>query len=415
MSSSSSSALLFVSLLAAVVMPVLGYAAAQKRRAERAQELAASSLQAEAAAKGREEALRKERDALAALLEGQPDPVLAVGRDLTVFFANRAARLLFRRDAEAGHPDGQAQEGSAGRDEFVGRTAIDVVRDYEIHKLIEEGIARRREVAGTVEFEGEPQRIFRVMVAPVESAGFEGVVCAFHDETALWRLERVRSDFVANVSHELRTPLTAIHGFIETLQDTLHKHPERALRHLEIMHHETSRLTALINDLLHLSRLEAPGVQLNLEELDLAAVGRDVAELCRRAAEQKGLHLTFSAQGELPVIRADEGLVRQAILNLIDNAVKYTEPGGRIHVSVDRDGDGVRLLVKDTGVGIPRDSLTRVFERFYRVDKARSRREGGTGLGLSIVKHIVESHKGRLHIESELGRGTTIGFTLPAA
>nr|MBO2503707.1 DUF202 domain-containing protein [Thermoanaerobacterales bacterium] len=122
--------------------------------------------------------------------------------------------------------------------------------------------------------------------------------------------------------------------------------------------------------------------------------GRDVAELCRRAAEQKGLHLTCSAQGEYPVIRADEGLVRQAILNLIDNAVKYTEPGGRIHVSVDRDGDGVRLLVKDTGVGIPRDSLTRVFERFYRVDKARSRREGGTGLGLSIVKHIVESHKG---------------------
>jgi len=154
--------------------------------------------------------------------------------------------------------------------------------------------------------------------------------------------------------------------------------------------------------------------QLNLEELDLAAVGRDVAELCRRAAEQKGLQLSFSAEEGLPLIRADEGLVRQAILNLIDNAVKYTEPGGRVHVAVGRDGEGVRLLVKDTGVGIPRDALTRVFERFYRVDKARSRREGGTGLGLSIVKHIVESHKGRLHIDSELGRGTTIGFTLPA-
>lgn len=405
---------LFFSLLAAACVPLIGYARAQKRRAERAQQLAESSLRAEAAAREREEALRKERDALAALLEGQPDPVLAVNRDLTVFFANRAAQRLFQSASPGGPRHGQVEGGAAARGECVGRPAVDVVREHEIHTLIEEGIARRREVAGTVEFEGEPQRIFRVMVAPVESAGFEGVVCSFHDETALWRLERIRSDFVANVSHELRTPLTAIHGFIETLQDTLHKHPERALRHLEIMHHETSRLTALINDLLHLSRLEAPGAQLNLEELDLAAVGRDVAELCRRAAEQKGLQLSFSAEEGLPLIRADEGLVRQAILNLIDNAVKYTEPGGRVHVAVGRDGEGVRLLVKDTGVGIPRDALTRVFERFYRVDKARSRREGGTGLGLSIVKHIVESHKGRLHIDSELGRGTTIGFTLPA-
>ncbi len=339
---------------------------------------------------------------LDAILQSQPDPVIAVDRHLNLLFANKSAEELFRRG------DGEGSD-------LVGRPAMEVLRDHELVASLRTGVASRQTATATLEVGNEATRIYHLTVTPINVATHDlvGAVCVLHDQTALRRLERIRSDFVANVSHELRTPLTAIHGFIETLQSGSHKDPNRLTRYLDIMHQETTRLAALITDLLHLSRLESPDADLNVEPVDLSELASGVVELYRRPAETKNLHLTMEREAGLPNVRADAGLIRQALLNLVDNALKYTESGGQVNVAIARDNFGVRATVSDTGVGIPPNALDRVFERFYRVDKARSRKEGGTGLGLSIVKHTVESHRGRMGIESVPGEGTSIWFSLP--
>lgn len=344
--------------------------------------------------------IARERAILEAVLQGQLDPVLAVDQDLVILFANRSmARLA----------------GAEGSAELIGRQAGDVLESSSLLALLRRGVESRRPTAGTYEVTREQHRTYQVTVTPleVEVHGVRGAVAVLHDQTALRRLERIRSDFIANVSHELRTPLTAVHGFIETLQNGSYKNPERLKRYLAIMHGETTRVIALINDLLHLSSLESPDKVLNLERVDMRELAASVVELYRRPAETKGIALSIKAPRSLPRVMADPALIRQALLNLVDNAVKYTEPGGSVTVGVERDEGGVRVIVTDTGVGIPPDSLDRVFERFYRVDKARSRKEGGTGLGLSIVKHTIEKHQGRLGIASTPGQGTTIWFSLP--
>ncbi len=348
------------------------------------------------------ERLEQKRARLEGILEAQPDPVVAVDQAKRVIFGNGPARALF------GGPNG------AGEDSLLGRPAQEALRDRSVVALITKAIAEGKTATGAIGIGDSPETIYHVTATPVLRDGEAiGAVSVFHDQTALRRLERIRSDFVANVSHELRTPLTAVHGFIETLQDGSYKDPARTLRYLDIMHAETTRLTALISDLLHLSKLESPERALSMEPVDMVNVAREVVELFRRPAEAKGLTLDLEAAPHVPAVRADAALIRRALLNLVDNAIKYTEAKGSVRVKVERDPIGVRVSVSDTGVGIPPGSLGRVFERFYRVDKARSRKEGGTGLGLSIVKHTVESHKGKLDIESQLGKGTTIWFSLP--
>lgn len=347
--------------------------------------------------------LSRDRATLEAVFESQPDPVIAVDARMKLIFMNGPAKALFGRRIHEG-------------DGLGGRPAMEVLRDHEVVSLLTDAIALGESVGGTLDLDAEAERIYQATATPIEDeAGrIGGAVCVLHDQTALRRLERIRSDFVANVSHELRTPLTAIHGFIETLQNGSYKDPERVSRYLQIMHGETSRLIALITDLLQLSRLEAPESVLTIEPIDIPELAKSVVELFRRPADAKGLSLAVDTEADLPEVRGDGALIRQALLNLVDNSVKYTEPHGSIRVHVGRDDVGVRVTVSDTGVGIPADSLERVFERFYRVDKARSRKEGGTGLGLSIVRHTVESHKGRLDIASTPGKGTSIWFSLPA-
>jgi two-component system phosphate regulon sensor histidine kinase PhoR len=237
-----------------------------------------------------------------------------------------------------------------------------------------------------------------------------------NDVTRLKALENIRRDFVANVSHELKTPITSIKGFLETLREGALKDPEHAERFLDIIIKHTDRLTAIVDDLLSLSRIErdAEKGEIALQDLRIAEVLDAVSKACRKRAQLKNIKLECEADDTI-VAQINATLLEQAIVNLVDNAIKYSEPDQTVIVRAEKIGDEVVIKVVDEGCGIPRDHLERIFERFYRVDKARSRKVGGTGLGLAIVKHIVSAHGGRITVESSVGRGSTFSIYLPVA
>jgi two-component system phosphate regulon sensor histidine kinase PhoR len=260
------------------------------------------------------------------------------------------------------------------------------------------------------------ERWLRVNAAVISnSAGErEGTILVFHDLTRLKQLERTREEFVANVSHELRTPLSLIKGYVETLLDGARNNPEVAERFLKIIERNANRLDLLIQDLLTISALESGRMKLNLQPVALRQLVEKVFSDLHAKAENKNVSLI----NELPELAASADVNRldQVFANLVDNAIKYGRASGSVRVGGEKMDDGkLEIFVRDDGPGIPPESLDRVFERFYRVDKARSRDQGGTGLGLSIVKHIVHAHGGDVRCESELGKGATFFFTLPAA
>jgi two-component system phosphate regulon sensor histidine kinase PhoR len=236
-----------------------------------------------------------------------------------------------------------------------------------------------------------------------------------HDITELRRLEQVRTEFIANVSHELRTPLTAIRGYLETLSSGALDDPEHARRFLGIALRHTERLGRLLDDLTDLSNIELGRVRLTIAPIPVDAAVESAIAIVAPRAEAGQVTLERQVPADLSPVRADHDRLVQILINLVDNAVKYTPPGGRVRVRAERAGDRVLVSVEDTGIGIPAGDLPRVTERFYRVDRARSRELGGTGLGLAIVKHLVLAHGGELRIESEPGRGTSVRFALPVA
>jgi two-component system phosphate regulon sensor histidine kinase PhoR len=240
-----------------------------------------------------------------------------------------------------------------------------------------------------------------------------GSILVFHDLTRLRQLENTRQEFVANVSHELRTPLSLIKGFVETLLDGAKDDPELAGRFLRTIEKHTDRLTYLIEDLLTISRLESGQIVMNLHEVELRQEAAKVIEDLQARATGKNARLQNEVPAELTA-RADTDRLQQVLFNLIENAIKYGRMEGTVVIGGKRDAAGkAELWVQDNGPGIPADAKERVFERFYRVDRARSRETGGTGLGLSIVKHIVQAHGGEVWVKSELGQGATFYFTLP--
>ena len=241
----------------------------------------------------------------------------------------------------------------------------------------------------------------------------EGMVIVSHDETQSVRYQEMRKEFVANVSHELRTPLTAIKGFAETLKDGALHDPERGPRYLSVIEKHADQLTNLINDLLELSRLDNHADLPRSAPVDVGqAIGRAV-ELLQPAAERKRHTLAVAIDPHLPLVAGNTDYLERAVANLLDNAIKYTPEGGRISVSASADGAFARIDVTDNGIGIPADDLPRIFERFYRVDRSRSRDMGGTGLGLSIVKHVAQAHRGTVEVSSTPGVGTTFHLKLP--
>ena len=235
----------------------------------------------------------------------------------------------------------------------------------------------------------------------------------FHDTTRIQKLENVRRDFVANVSHELRTPITSIKGFVETLMDGAMNEPESLKKFLGIIAKHSDRLNAIFSDLLTLAQLEAreEGEELGLEVCSAAAVARAAVEACSLRAAERKAQVSVEVPEDVQIL-AKENLIEQALVNLIDNAIKYSDNQAHVTISARPEGELVRLSVSDTGPGIDKQHLPRLFERFYRVDQGRSRQMGGTGLGLSIVKHIAQVHGGKVEVDSVLGKGSTFSLVL---
>ena len=346
--------------------------------------------------------LEQEQAKATAVLDAMVEGVIAVdGRD-QILVINERARAMFGLGAQR-----------AERKPF-----LEVIRNADLHEVFREsraageGTVSRRELRLT----SPAARRLQVNAVPLRLAHNEvGVVMVLHDVTELRRLEQVRTEFVANVSHELRTPLTAIHGYLETLLGGALEERENARRFLEIVFRHTERLGRLLNDLTDLSNIELGKVALRLEAVRLDEVVESVLAIIRPRADAGGVTVTADVPAGLPLARADRDRLSQILINLADNAVKYTPAGGSVAVQAREVAHGcLEVVVADTGIGIPPADLPRITERFYRVDKARSRELGGTGLGLAIVKHLVLAHGGELRIESEPERGTTVRFTLAA-
>ncbi len=296
-----------------------------------------------------------------------------------------------------------------------GRDIHEIIRDRSFHQLLAEALAQNRLVQGDFVVRQPVERVFDTHCVPL--AGFAeapaGTLVVLHDVTRMRRLENVRQDFVANVSHEIRTPLTAIKGFVETLMQAA-EDPEERRRFLGIIQRHVNRLNDILEDLLALARLEQRGEKaaVTLETTPLRGVIETAAQLVQWKADARGVRLALDCAPEITV-RVDATLLEQALINLIDNAVKYSPDNETVHVVAVQADDELQIRVRDHGPGIPQKYQPRIFERFFRVDKARSRKVGGTGLGLAIVKHISQVHGGRVTLESSSGRGSTFTIHLP--
>jgi two-component system phosphate regulon sensor histidine kinase PhoR len=299
------------------------------------------------------------------------------------------------------------------RGSLVGLSAIEAFADHRAEQLV---AAARRDGAAEGELSLRDDPAARVLLRARRSPD-DGVLVALEDRSELRRLQQVRTDFVDNVSHELRTPLTNMRLLVETLGLELEgERVEPAIRErVAAIDRETAHLVELVNDLLDLSRLEQRADQLKLETLEIGPVVASALDRIRPFAERQQVVLRNEVSADLPRVRGDAARLGQLLLNLLHNAVKFSPPGSSVMLSSRPEGSAVVISVTDSGTGIPRADLERIFERFYKVDRARTRSAGGTGLGLAIARHIAEAHGGRIWAESEEGRGSTFSFSLPAA
>lgn len=296
-----------------------------------------------------------------------------------------------------------------------GHHLIEVIWNYTLDemagKVIETGEVLSREIS----FDHLNNRILDVIVSPLfnEKGEIRGAIIVFADITERKKLEKVRQDFISNVSHELKTPLTSIKAMVEVLLEGGAEDSKLRKDFLENINQEVDRLSRLVNDLLLLSRLESDKGFLNPVPTDFVTLVTRAVSRFQPRAMKEGLTLSLDIKGDIPPLNVDVNYIDQVISNLIDNAIKYTPSGGKIGITVEDVGKEIKVSVKDTGIGIPKEDLPRIFERFYRGDKSRNLSLGGVGLGLSIVKHIVEAHGGKVGVESDLGKGSTFYFTLP--
>ncbi|QAY68429.1 two-component system histidine kinase PnpS [Paenibacillus protaetiae] len=299
--------------------------------------------------------------------------------------------------------------------ELVGRHYTEAKQQYELAQMIQECLQTGKLVRDEITFYFPEERLLELNLVPVhpDTSEFAGVLLVLQDVTAVRRLERVRSEFVANVSHELKTPIAAVKGFAETLLSGGVKDEETARSFLQIIFDESDRLNRLISDILELSKVESRRVPLVFSPIEMESFINKTVKVIESQAAKKLIQLNVSLEEGL-YVEADEDRLRQILMNLLANGISYTPEGGKVFVRVESlDEDHISIAISDTGIGIPKKDLPRIFERFYRVDKARSRSSGGTGLGLSIVKHLVELHKGTISVASELGEGSTFTIVLP--
>ena len=339
---------------------------------------------------------------LSSVMSQMQNGIIAVDQNLNVIYITPVAKKLL---------------GIVGNPEY--RNISEVSRDVKLDEVFTEAMRQEgvytNEVAARTAV-GRGHRPLRLYVSPVRrEEQVVGALAIVEDITELRRLEQVRTDFAANVSHELKTPLTSIRGFVETLQAGAIDNPEMAHKFLNIIMMETERLTRLINDILSISKLESGDDEVTIERIRLDKKAQDVCDMLSIHAQEKQITVNCST-GNTPVyIMGNPDRVEQLLINLTENAIKYNEPGGSVTVQVFANDKEANVTISDTGIGIAEENLPRLFERFYRVDKGRSRQMGGTGLGLAIVKHIVRSMDGEIEVHSKLGEGTEFLVTLPLA
>ena len=333
-----------------------------------------------------------------ALFNSMSEGVLVLDRDGKILLANRSLEKLLGRSLAV-----------------RGQTVMEALRLHELSEVVER-LAEEGTVLGLqLDLPELNARFLEVNATSVlgQFGERQGAILVFHDLTRLKQLENTRQEFVANVSHELRTPLSMIKGFVETLLEGAKDDPVVALRFLRTIEKHADRLTYLIEDLLTISRLESGQIVMNLQRVELKDIAQRVVDDLQARAAEKGATISNLVPENLSA-RADADRLEQVLFNLVDNGVKYGRNQGRVTIGGQRRPDNkVEVSVRDDGPGIPPEARERVFERFYRVDKARSREKGGTGLGLSIVKHIVQAHGGEVWVQSETGTGTTFFFTMP--
>ncbi len=351
-------------------------------------------------ARSQMQTIQRDRNQVLAILAGMAEGVVAVDVAERIVHLNEAAAVILR----------------ARRQGATGRRVREITRVREVSEALAAALHQGEEVSREIRLPGtSPEQVVRLHAAPLKGEGdlSTGAVAVLHDITELRRLEDVRRDFVANVSHELKTPLTAIGAMVETLLDDPEMERDTRQRFMERIRDQAARLSAMVQDLLSLSRLESSEQPLRREPVELGGLVETLAASLRPEAERRGLSLEV-ATGDAPLsVYGDPEALRQLAANLLDNALKYTPSGGRVTVRAGRDGGGVTLEVQDTGPGIELQHQERIFERFYRVDRGRSREVGGTGLGLSIVKHVARAHGGAVAVRSAPGQGSTFTVRLP--
>ena len=341
--------------------------------------------------------LTEERNLSSAILGSMVEGVAVVNASERVLFSNPSFALILGLNASP-------QPGSG---------LVEVIRQTELIEAVRKVLKGEPRVESEIVTGTLRQHFFAATVAAVRTTQANGAVVVLHDITDLRKLERVRRDFVANVSHEFRTPLTAIQGFSETLLAGAMNDPQNRDRFLGIIVEHARRLARLTDDLLMLSKMDADRLELEIRRLPVEQLVGSCIETAQPRAIEKDLRLSVNLGKNLPDIAADRRRLTEVLQNLIDNAIQYTPAGGQIMVSGEATDSEVVITVSDTGIGIPQADQPRIFERFYRVDVARSREVGGTGLGLSIAKHLMEAHRGRLWVESEVGHGSQFHFSVP--
>ena len=342
-------------------------------------------------------AVRDERDHLKAILSSMSEGVLVVGGDGRARLVNPAFRVLFDLHQE----------------DVTGRPVLELIRQTELARIVDDTLRLGDSQGGQIDLH-TPERRTLLLASAALAGGERGAVVVARDTTELTRVADMRRDFVANVSHELKTPLAAIRAYSETLRDGALDEPPTARRFTERILLQCQRLQALLDDLLTLSRLESVApAQSEREPVDLQAVLHRAADVLSSAARERRVRIEIEAPGRIPPVLGDPEGIERLVLNLLDNAIKYNRPEGHVTASLSQSDGQAVLEVSDTGIGIPQDSLARIFERFFRVDKGRSREEGGTGLGLAIVKHVAQAHGGQVEVESRIGKGTTFRVRLP--
>lgn len=342
-----------------------------------------------------------ERNRLDTILRGMGEGMIVTDTSGNITLANPAFRAIF-----------------ALVEELEGKSLLEITRQPAMHNTLKRTLESREETVEEMSVLVPEEKHLLTHWVPLREEGeLLGAVAVFHDISDLKRLEGIRKDFVANVSHELRTPVSVIKGFAETLLnegDALH--PEKKTRFLNIIHNHAERLASLISDLLTLSRMESGAMELEPAPVNILGAVTRAFRLMERTAEEKGISLIPAPSLEdTPHALADAAKLDQVFINLLDNGVKFTPAGGSVTISAVQLDSLIKINVTDTGIGIPPRDLPRIFERFYRVDPARSREMGGTGLGLAIVKHIVQAHGGTVSVESSPGKGATFSFTLKKA